>query len=160
MKEAFIRAQLLHNPPTEQDLNEMKRRLIKEQYSFLPVSAKRLSTYIQITDEALSQYFMGDHDLNFTVPSISEIAIREEAEEQLRQTLKESENSIRNVLLTTIHQKNADLPHIPTIQEFQNATIEEPLQWIPHLTRTPSQSEQSVREQQKALQFGIQAISK
>ncbi|CAG0901418.1 unnamed protein product [Cyprideis torosa] len=160
MKEAFVRAQLLHDDPTEQDLNEIKKRLITEQYCFLPVSAKRLSTYIKVTDEALSQYFMGNHEINFSVPSISEIAISEAAEEQLRDTLRDSETSIRNILLETVYQKNLDLPDIPTIEQFKNATIQEPLHWIPRLTRTPTQSQESVREQQNALQFGIQAIQK
>ncbi|CAG0890579.1 unnamed protein product [Cyprideis torosa] len=160
MRQAFVAAKLVHDPPTEEDVNQLVKRLISEQYAYLPVTAKRLSTYIKITNQALREYFLGNHLLHFSVPSISEIAIREEAEEELQNALHDSENSIRNVLLETAYKNNVNLPGIPTLQQFKEATIQDPLQWIPQLTRAPGQSEDSVREQESAMNLGIAAVVK
>ncbi|CAG0893519.1 unnamed protein product [Cyprideis torosa] len=158
MEQAFIRAKLLQNPPTEDDLNIIKKRLIEEQYSYLPISAKRLSLYIKLTDEAVTEYFLGNRSLSFNVPCISEVALRQEAEDEVRQSLWDSESSIRTTLLRTLHQKNCDLPGIPSIEDFEGATMEEPLEWIPQLGRAHGQSQDSVEEQCNALNAGIQSI--
>ncbi|CAG0901954.1 unnamed protein product [Cyprideis torosa] len=160
MKQAFVAAKLVHDPPTQGDVNQLLKRLVSEQYAYLPITAKKLSSYIKITNQALSDYFLGNHQLHFSVPSISEIALREEAEEQLQNCLHDSEDSIRNVLLETVYKNNLHLPGIPTLQQFKEATIQDPLQWIPQLTRAPAQSDKSVREQESAMNLGVTAILK
>ncbi|CAG0898596.1 unnamed protein product [Cyprideis torosa] len=111
-----------------------------------------------MTDEALSEYFMGNQQLSYNVPSVSENTIREEAEERIRQTLSESETSIRNVLLETVYRRNMNLPGIPSMDDFRNAKIEEPLQWVPVLSRAVGQSDESITEQRSALDFGMERI--
>jgi predicted GIY-YIG superfamily endonuclease len=155
--EAFQKVGLIDdcNSPTIDDVNSILKRYVDEQLQWMPVSAALFSTYLHQAKCAIHDVLVGDGRLSTDVPSISEIAIRQEATARVQ---LEEEDRKRSLVVTMHHHLQEIVPNLPSVEQFIASSLDQPLIWNPTMPNAPLQSQQSAMEQTRAFNTFAQVL--
>ena len=130
------------------------RKIILDQFAWLPISSKKLSNYIVLTYDSLVEFFENG-SLEFSSICISESSLKAKASETVNEFIREKKLSNLKAVYDQICDK---VENLPLLDEVLNATRSEPLDWNPVLPKAPDQSDESHAEQVAALEIGIRKI--
>ena len=160
MKECFVRAKLLRqytdaNPINEEDIYGIVRKYILQHILYVPDGTKSFGKYIVSSFQTLMSCFVYNvTPLNETPPYLnSQLVVK--ASDDLKKLLFKRKKTIVDILHSNLSNK---LENIPPIESFLEASISNPMQWIPSLTQSDGQSYESVKEQKFAFTICMKTI--
>ena len=97
MLKAFVEGDLFKEENSDESKQDLMRKIILEQFAWLPISAKKLSNYITLTYESLEEFF-DNGSIEFSSLCVSESSLKEKAADSIKQFIKEKrENNIKAV---------------------------------------------------------------
>ena len=160
MKECFVRAKLLRqytnaNPINEEDIYGIVRKYILQHILYVPDGTKSFGKYIVSSFQTLMSCFVYNiTPLNETPPYLnSQLVVK--ASDDLKKLLFKRKKTIVDILHSNLSNK---LENIPPIESFLEASIANPMQWIPSLTQSDGQSYESIKEQKFAFTICMKSI--
>ena len=155
IKQAFFIAGLLPSFPEifRQDVVNILKRYVEEDLTYHPITARHFSRYLKSAMDTLQDILLDGAAGNYT-PCMSEIMLKEQANEQLRAF----EAACKSNLIHGLLDDEVLFDYLPP--DLEHATLDNPLQWIPTIDPTEGISDEAISEQSRALAFCLRAIDK
>lgn len=155
MKEAFRRCGLLGDEEaTEADVLRILGQYLDKQALNFPIPQRKMCFYARTAKEALTDLLLDDERYSYGPPPVTEAQLVRKVSDRV----VEYETERRRNILRIVHDEMSGLCEVPALEAFENATMENPLNWVPQLRRVAGQSEESFAEQTEALRFCIGQI--
>ena len=123
MIKAFAEGELFDEDNFDESKRELMRKIILDQFAWLPISAKKLSNYIALTYESLEEFFESG-SLEFSSMCISESSLKAKASESVNQFIKEKKTSNLRAIYDQVIDKVSNLP---LLEDIMQATRKDPL---------------------------------
>ena len=117
MIKAFINGNLFNEEELDQSKNELMRKIILDQFAWLPISSKKLSNYIVLTYDSLVEFFENG-SLEFSSICISESSLKAKASETVNEFIREKKLSNLKAVYDQICDK---VENLPLLDEILNA---------------------------------------
>nr|XP_039258626.1 uncharacterized protein LOC120335208 [Styela clava] len=167
-RDVFIRAGLLARKSeyNQEDANEIFKLYMDAEGLHLPITRRKLERFTKIADSLIMEIVCGSGDISSAIPPISELAIRNAAEDEIAMI----ENVRRRNLIESLHSAllNAGVSNLPTTEDVFHANLAEPINhWIPLFSesavaslmpRSDLQTDESYSEQVMTLEIALNAI--
>jgi len=115
------------DPVTEEDILNLTKKVILEQLLFMPNGTRSFDNACVSAYQAFRTAFLGDSDvnvINLQAPTYLHTQLEEEATPECEKFIKETRDSLTNVL--------CQLPGAPTKDLLMAATMEQPIQEYAH----------------------------
>lgn len=156
LRQSFQEAQLIADAehPTVQEKNLILRRYILEQLVYMPGGTVSFDRHLVHANNALYSLLI-EGDLQFFA---TPLVLRYELVSQAVDAVHQRQRHTRKNFAEALHYLGNPINGLPPVDDLVNATLPNPLPWIPVLQQGPTQSAESFQEQQAALQMGIRAI--
>ena len=139
---------------SEFDINMIVRKYADQQALHMAISGRRLM-WLLFTAKATLKELFGQANV-VSSPRILDSSLKEAAMEGLTKI----ETEKRKTFVTTVYEKLSKEMSLPPVEDFLNATTDNPMTWTPALSRRLHQNEGSFDEQSTVLQFTIAQIEK
>ena len=169
-KEAFQRVGLVADAQstTEEDAIRIFKMYMDEQGLALPIGRNRFERTSKKAEQKIKGVFLDTEDLFDNIPPITELAVRQEAEDNIKKVEGERRKTLVETLFTAL--TNSGMANLPTSQQVIQATLLNPVsRWFPNdfyeevqngnfsnelltfLPRAVGQTEESAKEQIQTL---------
>ncbi|KAF4714116.1 hypothetical protein FOZ62_022488, partial [Perkinsus olseni] len=156
LRQSFQEAQLIADAehPTVQEKNLILRRYILEQLLYMPGGTVSFDRHLVHANNALHSLLIEGELQFFATP----LVLRYELVRQAVEAIHQRQRDTRKNFAEALHYLGNPINGLPPVDDLVNATLQDPLPWVPVLQQGATQSAESFQEQQAALQMGIRAI--
>ena len=155
MRYSLFRAGLLQSAETvsQDDIDELLTKYVMQDLRFHPISSPQFGRYLKAARDTLQEVLIDDVFGDYT-PCVSNVMLKDAASDELKQT----EATRTANLIAALNDDDAVRGLIP--QNLAEASLLEPLDWVPHIPPVDGISAHAIHEQNKALRLCVNAIDK